>query len=329
MPGLHARPAPPRLPQRPRRADRGPLGADDRRHAVGRLVHRQVDADDVETCSGPEAGDALSYAAFGDHGTREFFTHVRFHKHERTRRSSSTCSSSSTRARSRRPPRCSRTPPAACSRSPRWPRSHARRPRPATTSTKRPGGLSGFGRVDRRFADAFCLYRTGGSSDSELRAASDLRERHGDCRRVPGPGRRVLRRVPASAQQRRDPADPPQCGDGREGQARHAVRRCAERLGARLARRLRRGGGGRRPGTRRARGANRAARPDGAAGRQRRSRLAGDRRRHARGPHRQPDHAAGSAGASSTPARARPEATSWCFSRPRPATRCSTPAFSA
>jgi hypothetical protein len=41
-----------------------------------------VDADDVETCSGPEAGDALSYAAFGDHGTREFFTHVRFHKHE-------------------------------------------------------------------------------------------------------------------------------------------------------------------------------------------------------------------------------------------------------
>jgi hypothetical protein len=24
----------------------------------------------------------VSYAAFGDHGTREFFTHVRFHKHE-------------------------------------------------------------------------------------------------------------------------------------------------------------------------------------------------------------------------------------------------------
>jgi hypothetical protein len=41
-----------------------------------------VDAEDVETCSGPEAGDALSYAAFGDHGVREFFTHVRFHKHE-------------------------------------------------------------------------------------------------------------------------------------------------------------------------------------------------------------------------------------------------------
>jgi hypothetical protein len=41
-----------------------------------------VDADDVESCSGPEAGDSLSFAAFGDHGTREFFTHVRFHKHD-------------------------------------------------------------------------------------------------------------------------------------------------------------------------------------------------------------------------------------------------------
>jgi hypothetical protein len=44
-----------------------------------------VDAEDVETCSGPDAGDALSYAAFGDHGTREFFTHVRFHKHDEDR----------------------------------------------------------------------------------------------------------------------------------------------------------------------------------------------------------------------------------------------------
>ncbi|CAB4870953.1 MAG: hypothetical protein F2799_03620 [Actinobacteria bacterium] len=41
-----------------------------------------VEADEVEACSGPHAGDALSYAAFGDHGTREFFTHVRFHKHD-------------------------------------------------------------------------------------------------------------------------------------------------------------------------------------------------------------------------------------------------------
>jgi hypothetical protein len=41
-----------------------------------------VDADEVETCSGPEAGDSLSFAAFGEHGTREFFTHVRFHKHQ-------------------------------------------------------------------------------------------------------------------------------------------------------------------------------------------------------------------------------------------------------
>ena len=41
-----------------------------------------VDSDAVETCSGPDAAEALSYAAFGDNGTREFFTHVRFHKHD-------------------------------------------------------------------------------------------------------------------------------------------------------------------------------------------------------------------------------------------------------
>jgi hypothetical protein len=44
-----------------------------------------VHADEVEACSGPEAGDALAFAAFGDHGTREFFTHVRFHKHDEDR----------------------------------------------------------------------------------------------------------------------------------------------------------------------------------------------------------------------------------------------------
>jgi hypothetical protein len=41
-----------------------------------------VDQDLVEACSGPEAADALTYAAFGEGGTREFFTHVRFHKHD-------------------------------------------------------------------------------------------------------------------------------------------------------------------------------------------------------------------------------------------------------
>ncbi|MDQ4130010.1 MAG: hypothetical protein M3133_03315 [Actinomycetota bacterium] len=41
-----------------------------------------VDGEDVESCSGPEAADHLTFAAFGEHGTREFFTHVRFHKHE-------------------------------------------------------------------------------------------------------------------------------------------------------------------------------------------------------------------------------------------------------
>jgi hypothetical protein len=41
-----------------------------------------VDQETVEACSGPEAADFLTYAAFGDGGTREFFTHVRFHKHD-------------------------------------------------------------------------------------------------------------------------------------------------------------------------------------------------------------------------------------------------------
>ncbi len=42
----------------------------------------RVDQDRVETCSGPEAIEFLTYGAFGDAGTREFFTHVRFHKHD-------------------------------------------------------------------------------------------------------------------------------------------------------------------------------------------------------------------------------------------------------
>jgi len=44
-----------------------------------------VDQDQVETCSGPEAGESLTYGAFGEPGTREFFTHVRFHKHDEER----------------------------------------------------------------------------------------------------------------------------------------------------------------------------------------------------------------------------------------------------
>jgi len=44
-----------------------------------------VDQDMVETCSGPEAADSLTYGSFGDSGTREFFTHVRFHKHDEER----------------------------------------------------------------------------------------------------------------------------------------------------------------------------------------------------------------------------------------------------
>jgi hypothetical protein len=41
-----------------------------------------VDQELVEICSGPEAADSLTFGAFGEGGTREFFTHVRFHKHD-------------------------------------------------------------------------------------------------------------------------------------------------------------------------------------------------------------------------------------------------------
>jgi hypothetical protein len=41
-----------------------------------------VGAEDVEACSGPEGSEQLTEAAFGEAGTREFFTHVRFHQHE-------------------------------------------------------------------------------------------------------------------------------------------------------------------------------------------------------------------------------------------------------
>ena len=41
-----------------------------------------IDQDQVETCSGPEAGESLTYGALGEPGVREFFTHVRFHKHD-------------------------------------------------------------------------------------------------------------------------------------------------------------------------------------------------------------------------------------------------------
>ena len=41
-----------------------------------------VGAEEVEVCSGPEGAEQLTEAAFGEAGTREFFTHVRFHQHE-------------------------------------------------------------------------------------------------------------------------------------------------------------------------------------------------------------------------------------------------------
>ena len=44
-----------------------------------------VEQDRVESCSGPEAIEFLTFGAFGDAVVREFFTHVRFHKHDEER----------------------------------------------------------------------------------------------------------------------------------------------------------------------------------------------------------------------------------------------------
>ena len=44
-----------------------------------------VDQERVETCAGPEAAEFLAYGAFGEAGVREFFAHVRFHKHDEER----------------------------------------------------------------------------------------------------------------------------------------------------------------------------------------------------------------------------------------------------
>ena len=44
-----------------------------------------VDQDQVESCSGEGATESLTYGSFGEQGVREFFTHVRFHKHDEER----------------------------------------------------------------------------------------------------------------------------------------------------------------------------------------------------------------------------------------------------
>jgi hypothetical protein len=44
-----------------------------------------VDQDQVESCSGDGATESLTFGSFGEQGVREFFTHVRFHKHDEER----------------------------------------------------------------------------------------------------------------------------------------------------------------------------------------------------------------------------------------------------
>ncbi|MGN6167264.1 MAG: hypothetical protein ACTHQQ_03710, partial [Solirubrobacteraceae bacterium] len=100
-----------------------------------------VDTEDVETCSGPEAGDPLSHASFGEHGTREFFTHVRFHMHDEDRIVAHLLVELYARL-ARRRPRCSRRRRAARWRSRRSRRSHGNRRRPALMAVRTLGGLA-------------------------------------------------------------------------------------------------------------------------------------------------------------------------------------------
>jgi hypothetical protein len=61
---------------------------------------------------GRRGGGLAAYAAFGDHGTREFFTHVRFHKHDEDQIVVHLLVELYARS-ARRPPACWRRPPAA------------------------------------------------------------------------------------------------------------------------------------------------------------------------------------------------------------------------
>ena len=133
-----------------------------------------VDADDVETCSGPEAGDALSYAAFGDHGTREFFTHVRFHKHEDDKIVVHLLVELYARSADEATEVLEDGRPRPRSRSRRWPRSPARRRRPATTATEwRPDARS----RDRSPRDSCGAAATRSTATSERRGAPVALER--------------------------------------------------------------------------------------------------------------------------------------------------------
>ena len=93
-----------------------------------------VDADDVETCSGPRPATP---SPTPPSATTERGSSSPTSASTSTTRTGSSCTCwwSCTRDRPRRRPRCSRRPPAGSWRSPRWPRNHVPRRRPETIST--------------------------------------------------------------------------------------------------------------------------------------------------------------------------------------------------
>ena len=134
---LHARPASPDRRGRARCPGRGSLGAHGRGQAIRGLLHGPIDEDQVETCSGPEAADSLTFGSLGESGTREFFTHVRFHKHDQERIVVHLLVELYART-DRRRSTCSRGPRGGRWRSPHSPRSRVRRPTPRTRLTSGP-----------------------------------------------------------------------------------------------------------------------------------------------------------------------------------------------
>ena len=169
MPRLHARSAPPRVPQRARRADRGPLGADDRRHAVGRVLHghgRLRGGGDLLGPGGRRLARMPPSATTGRGSSSPTSAST-----STTRTGSSyTCSSSSTRAPPRRRRRCS---------------EEAARGELAITSLaeeSRPPASTGRTRTEKARRPAV-QPSPAADRGAAARAPREQRQRHRDCRR--------------------------------------------------------------------------------------------------------------------------------------------------
>ena len=207
MPGLHARPAAPRLPQRPHRADRGPLGADGRRHAVGRLVHGDGRRRRGRDLLGPR-GRRRARLRRVRRPRHARVLHPRALPQARRRPDRRPPARRALRALARGGHRGARGGRARrARRSPRWPRSPARPPRPAATTRTEPPAQACLDRL-RAPAPATTPRRPRRcSSASSWRVSSagslspNWRRTRGSARSPPAtpPGRRAAARSRSAA----------------------------------------------------------------------------------------------------------------------------------